>query len=699
VSSVVTAPEGIPSRPSQTTPLSPPGRSGQTGGDVVLGALGALALGAVTFAAGGGNILGRNTWVEGGLVILGALVAAFTVLLSARARARGAGALICFAALVALTYASIAWSVQPANSWIEANRTLSYFAAFATALLLARLAPGRWRALLGAVALAATAACAYSLLVKVFPATLDAHDPYGRLRAPFDYWNAVGLMAAMGLPACLWAGTRREPSRVLRALAVPATAVLVAALGLSFSRGAVLVAAIAVGIWLALAPLRLRSALVLILGAAGGAAISVWGSAHRGISADGVPDAVRISAGHSFGVVIVVVLVICTLMGFGAALALERVALPGAARRRLGMVLVGVVALVPVGGVVALVSSSRGFSGEVSHLWKTLTNPNGGANNQPGRLADLSNSRTHYWRVALRIGEHHPLAGVGALGFATAQTRYGGASAPDFQVTHAHGYLFETFADFGAIGLAVSLALLLAWILASARTFELAWTGRGREAPRAPPSAAQELERTGLVALLAIVITFGVHSLIDWTWFIPGDAVVALVCAGWLTGRGPLSRPTGRRTSARMRGRSPGAVALIVSIALLTVAAVWGIAAPLRSSDSYYAATTAAIRGDLGTAFKDAHSAASQDPVSIDPLLLLASLYWRVGEHAAARQELAAAVVRQPANPESWEHLGCYDLGQHRATAASELHRALVLDPRQTLIRTNPGAFCGYLNS
>jgi Tfp pilus assembly protein PilF len=85
--------------------------------------------------------------------------------------------------------------------------------------------------------------------------------------------------------------------------------------------------------------------------------------------------------------------------------------------------------------------------------------------------------------------------------------------------------------------------------------------------------------------------------------------------------------------------------------------------------------------------------------VSIDPLLLLASLYWRVGEHAAARQELAAAVVRQPANPESWEHLGCYDLGQHRATAASELHRALVLDPRQTLIRTNPGAFCGYLNS
>jgi hypothetical protein len=656
----------------------------------VLGLVAAVVLGLVTFVAGGGSMLGPNTWIQGGLVLLAAVVAGSAVLFRARGRAWGAGTLLCFAALAALTYASIAWSVQPANSWLEANRTLSYLCAFAAALLLARLAPTRWRALLGAVALVSTAACAYSLLVKVFPGSLDPHEPYGRLRAPFDYWNAVGLMAAMGLPACLWAGARREPSKVLRALSVPAISVLVAAVVLSFSRGSVLVAVVALAVWFALAPLRLRSVLMLLVGAAGGAAIAAWGSAHRGISADKVPDAARIAAGHSFGVVILVVLVAATLAGFGAVLALERVALPETVRRRLGIVMIGLVALIPVGGVAALASSSRGLSGEVSHIWKRLTNPNGGAGDQPGRITDLSNSRAHYWRVALRIGEHHPVAGVGALGFSTAQTRYGGATANDFQVKHAHGYLFETFADFGAIGVAVSLALLLAWIVAALRTFELRWVGRGREAPRAPPTPARVAERTGVVALLAIAVTFGVHSLIDWTWFIPGDAVLALACAGWLAGRGPLSASVGRRGERRALSHSPGAIAMIAGIAVFAVAAVWGIAQPLRASDSYFAATAAAIRGDTGAAINDARGAASENPVWTDPLVLLSSLYFRGGDPALARAQLIEAVSRQPGNPQSWGYLGCFDLAAHRATATSELDHAFVLDPRQT----DPRAFC-----
>ena len=44
-----------------------------------------------------------------------------------------------------------------------------------------------------------------------------------------------------------------------------------------------------------------------------------------------------------------------------------------------------------------------------------------------------------------------------------------------------------------------------------------------------------------MVTLLAVVVTYAVSSLIDWTWFIPGVTVPALVCAGWLAGRGPLS--------------------------------------------------------------------------------------------------------------------------------------------------------------
>ena len=35
-----------------------------------------------------------------------------------------------------------------------------------------------------------------------------------------------------------------------------------------------------------------------------------------------------------------------------------------------------------------------------------------------------------------------------------------------------------------------------------------------------------------------VVVVFGAHSLVDWTWFVPGTAVPALLCAAWVAGRG-----------------------------------------------------------------------------------------------------------------------------------------------------------------
>src|SRR6185437_678250 len=48
-------------------------------------------------------------------------------------------------------------------------------------------------------------------------------------------------------------------------------------------------------------------------------------------------------------------------------------------------------------------------------------------------------------------------------------------------------------------------------------------------------------ERVGMLSMLCLVVVFGIHSLADWTWYVPGNACVALLCAGWLAGRGPLS--------------------------------------------------------------------------------------------------------------------------------------------------------------
>ena len=696
MSSAVTAPGGAPSGSTPTT--TPDGRrlTAPTS-DLLVGAGVAVALVLISFLASGGIDLAPNTWVQVTLTVLGAASAIAAVVYGARGQAWGLGALLLFAALAALTYASIGWSVQPAQSWLEANRTLSYLAAFAIALTAARVVPTRWRGLLGGLAVATTVVSGYALLVKVFPATFDPLDNLGRLSLPFGYWNAVGLFAAIGIPACLWGGARRDHAPVLRALSVPGIAVLVATLVLTYSRGALVAAVVGAGFWFAFVPLRLRGALILILGAAGGGAIAAWALATRGISADNVALPARTSAGHAFGLVLLVVVLLTTAAGVAAMFALDRLALSANQRRRIGTALVGLVAMIPVAGLGALAASSRGFTGEVSHIWNRLTSTKGGVGFEAGRLVALSNSRPHYWSQALQIGEHHLLAGVGALGFATAQSQYPSAGWDSFHnhATQAHGYLFETFADFGLLGVVLSLGLLVAWALASRRPLGVAWAARAPRLPRPPPEDGVSAEWAGMLTLFAVVLIFGVHSLIDWTWFIPATAIAGLASAGWLAGRGPLGAPVGLLPRRRELLRTPSAAIAIASVVVITLAAVWVIVQPLRAADADSAALTAAIRGNAAVALTDARAAAADDPVSTDPLDLMSQFYARLGNQAAARRELVDATSRQPSNPATWETLGCYDLGQHRtSSAAADFRRALVLAPDQTQMKTDPAAFC-----
>ena len=63
--------------------------------------------------------------------------------------------------------------------------------------------------------------CGYALLTKVFPGQLDAHDIYARLQAPYGYWNATGLTAAMGVIGCMWLGARRSRARAAERARLP----------------------------------------------------------------------------------------------------------------------------------------------------------------------------------------------------------------------------------------------------------------------------------------------------------------------------------------------------------------------------------------------------------------------------------------------------------------------------------------------
>lgn len=641
-------------------------RLGTLSVDVVLGIGLAVGLAVIAFVTTGGENLGPNTWTEIVLTIIGAALATAVLLIGAPGRAWGGATVAMFALFAALTAASISWSVQPNNSWIEAGRTLSYLAVFAGGAALARLLPARWAAVVGAIAVLATVISGYALLVKVFPATLDAVDQFGRLQAPFQYWNATGLIAALGLAPCLWAGARRERARLLRAFAIPAVSILLTVILLSYSRGALLVAVLGLAYWFASVPLRLRGALVLILGSLGAGAITAFALATPSLTQNQVGLHSRNHAGHAFGVVLVLVLVLALIAGVLAAYAMDRVPVPEAVRRRVGVALLVVVALVPVGAIVALAGSSRGLTGEVSHLFSTLTNTKGGASNTPARLVNLGNTRARYWSEGVKVGEHALLKGVGALGYETAVTHY---TTDTNVVPHAHSFVVQTFADFGLIGIAVMLALITTWALATRRTL------------RRRDSDWSAGERSGLLTMLAVVITFGAHSAIDWTWFVPGVALPGLLCAGWLAGRGPWADGVGLAARRRRLVDAPGLGAAAIALAAVTLLCLWAVWQPLRAQDADNAAIAAFVAGDTKAALDDAHTAAARDPLTVDPLFQLAAIYTAIGNRQAARDELLSAVSRQPQNPQTWFQLGEFYLQEHEpASALGPLGRAKSLD-------------------
>lgn len=634
----------------------------------------AAILAAVALEAGGGTRPGPATTVEVGLELGGGLLVALACLRAPRTHVWGGAALALMVCLAALTAASIAWSVQPADSWLEANRTVSYAFVLAASVALVRLAPQRWASVLAAALLACVLVSAYALLTKVFPATLNPDEVYARLRDPFGYWNAVGLMAALGVPGCLWLGARRTGHAAVNALAYPALGLLTTTILLAYSRGGVVAALVGCAFWFTVVPLRLRGAAVLATGASGGVLVALWAFAQEELTQDRVGLALRIGAGRELGVL--VALMLAVLLMAGLAIGFSVAGKPPSLRERrvAGAVLLCSLALVPVAGAGVLAASDRGLGGSISHAWDTLTNPDARTPpNQPGRLAAVGSVRARYWNEALKVFRQDELVGVGAGGYATARPRY---RRDDFVVRHAHGYIPQTLADLGLAGLLVSLALAAALIGAGWRSIG----GRGRP---------WDAERVGLTTMAAVAVVFTVHSLVDWTWFIPGNAVVALLCVGWVVGRGPRT-PAGAEGAADARPRLLPAlrerprVLAAGAVMVLALASAWATLQPLRSQQASEDALGALDRGRVDGARQHARRAAEINPLSVEPLFDLAAIEGRARRNIAAREALEQAVKLQPANARTWRRLAAFrlDTEGNARSALDALGPAFYLDPR-----------------
>lgn len=640
--------------------------------------------------------LGPNTWTEIALILVGGGLGIWALLRAGLPRRPhwGSISVALFAAVAVLTALSLAWSVAPDQSWLEAARTAAYLAVFAGAAVCARQMPGQWQTLASAIAIATVALSSWALLVKIFDWPLSQQLNYGRLTAPFGYWNATGLIAAMGLPATIWASARRRRSVILRGLAVPAISVLITVVLLSYSRSALLAAVLGLAVPLALSELKLRSLFKLGLGAIGAAIMSIWALSNANLSADSglfgasvLPHAARSSSSREFGFVVLAVVVVFTVIGIASARWADTIQLTVAVRKRLHMVLAGLLACVPVLLVIALAFSSRGIGGEVSHVWDSLTKVSAGTGDSSNRLTSLSNSRPSYWHQAISVFSHRPVAGTGADTFNPALLQFQTAKLTS-PAQRAHSYVFQTLADFGVIGGLLNLALLLCWSLAAVRTFAYkGWPGQAGRPGRNPRQGLWGPEREGTLALLGVVVAFGASSLIDWTWFYPGVAVPALAAAGWLAGRGPLNREasagqTAKSEPVRQAGRpQPAPFVAAALVAIVALLAAWYTWQPLRAQNAKNAAQTALTAGDGRTALDYARNATSYQPEALQSWKTLSTVYQALRYWPKARAALVTGTEKQPRNPASWTALGTYYVcNGHPHEAVAPLTRATQLD-------------------
>jgi hypothetical protein len=547
------------------------------------------------------------------------------------------GALILFGGWVWL---STVWSESVPQSFLEGERVLVYVGGAIVALLLA----GRRSLshLLGGLLTGITVLSAYGLATRLFPNRLGFFDPVAgyRLEAPIGYWNALGILAAIGTLLALGFAARGG-SLTARALAASVLAILLPTLYFTYSRGAWL--ALAAGILAAIAYEQRRLQLVTAFGlAALPPAVSV-AIASRIVALTHKTASVEAATreGWRFALVVLAAGLASAALTVVFARAEPRVAVPVAARRAYGALLVAVLA---AGLVAAFVryGSPPTIARKAYDSFVAKSQP-GLASNLNQRLFSLSgNGRGELWRVAWGDFKAHPLLGSGA---GTYEEHWYRQRNIDLAVRDAHNLYLEQLAEVGAVGLGL---LLLALVL-----------------PFAVLRRVRGVRHAGIA--FAAYLAFLVHQGIDWDWELP-----VLVLTGLLCGVGLLAsargEPAGRSLAPPARF---GGVAVAAALGALAFVGLVGNLALSASAD-------AASHHDWKRAAARARRASDWAPWSSDALDQLGEAQLAQGERAAGVASIRRAIAKDPRHWQLW-----FDL--YNATAGSQaqaaFRRTSQLDP------------------
>ena len=620
------------------------------------------------------------------MVLVSGLVLAAAFLWGRTSTSHGVTTLLLFTVLAFLTALSVLWSIAPELSYIEAGRTFAYLTLFGAAVAAGRLAPRAAPALLLGLLIGAIIPVAYALASRIWPGALAENEVSNRLGQPFDYWNALGSVAAMGVPIALWLGSRRTGNSTARVVAYPAMGAFVLAILLTQSRGAAAAALVAAAIWLALVPLRLRSLPVLLFPTAAASGVAVWALSKDAFSKSLQPLAAKQEVAGDFGALVLLMLALLLLVGAAVEATAARRVPSARMRRRIGAVMVGVACVVPLVAFTSVAFSDRGIGDRIHELTsETQVAPKEGG----GRVFAASSSRGKYWREAFRVFGDRTIEGVGAGAFAVGRLRH----RTDASVTrHAHGWIPQTAADLGIIGLLVTTLLGLAWALAalSANSLLPRRLMRGAHGDEPLPRRDWDEGRIALAAVTIVPLAFAVQSLLDWTWFVPAPAAMALLAGGYVAGRDPAwASDTRRAEPIRWRPDRRRIVAAVLTLATAGLLA-WAIWQPEASDRATNDALALAEKHKFDEALDRTRDAEKLNPLTPDPLLVRGAIDTQAGREDDARESLELAVIKFPGDPQTWYRLAAFQLGTLDAPeqALETLKGLLYIDPQSNAART-----------
>ena len=439
-----------------------------------------LVLAGLAVFFGDGPLDGAVVWLGGGAL------AAILLLAATRGIPGGILSVAPLVLLAAWCAVSISWSWLPDRSWDYANRALLYALFAALGLWFA----GRTQLLARGLAAIVFAICAWSLLGKVLPPVYDygGIDVTARLTGPVGLWNQLALLAVFGIVLAL--PLRGRPGAVLAYIAA-------VTLLLTYSRGGLLTAALALTAWLVLSDERVEGG--TLLAAAGVPAAAVVGIAFAlpGVTADHQPSSTRWRDGLVFGALL--------LVGAAVALVLERRLPRPADTRRLRGIAAAIAGAAVLAAAVVLV---------VHGIHSTAVG------NGQGRLTSTSsNFRFTWWHQAWRGFTGHVLVGTGAGSFELLNKLYRTIYLDS--TIEPHDLPVQFLAETGLVGLVLLVGAFAALLRGS-------------------------LHRRGTELALALLLpAYLFHSLVDIDWDFVAVSVPAFLAAGSLVGRPPERRLTG----------------------------------------------------------------------------------------------------------------------------------------------------------